>query len=329
MKTVLILDGESPSFLKNLQELAYFLAQSGAACASVELWLFGALPTDFGLPPLPLLPSRIQRILCLPALKSGLVDFCLPLLEQCYEQAPCQLLLFYGDHAGAELATRLAYRIGGASCTNVDSAAIDADACHVKKQVYGNHMQATLALRQPPYCLSITRQSVDARQLFACETPEVLQHSLRPKNSATAVALSNWLISAQTQPLSVELLNPLHHAKFVLAVGQGVGSAENTARCRQLAKALGAEFGVSRPVAMNGWCEMSRLLGMSGVQVVADICIVAGASGSAAFSTGIARSRFIVAINTNPDAPISQQADVLIVDDLNEFLPALLAIMAP
>ena len=78
---------------------------------------------------------------------------------------------------------------------------------------------------------------------------------------------------------------------------------------------MGAAFGITRPVAMNAWEEMRRLIGVSGTLARPEVCIAAGVSGAAAFYTGIEKSRFIIAINTDAQARIVKAADVAVIDD--------------
>ncbi|WP_140919070.1 electron transfer flavoprotein subunit alpha/FixB family protein [Limnobaculum xujianqingii] len=135
--------------------------------------------------------------------------------------------------------------------------------------------------------------------------------------------MPSWLIEHQVSiPEEQPLLN---RAERVLAIGQGAGNSQNVQRLNEIAQVLGAQLGVSRPVAMNAWSSMSTMLGMSGALVAPEVCITAGVSGAAAFSVGIRHSKFIVAINTDPDAAIFSQADVGIVDDMNTVLEALVA----
>ncbi len=74
---------------------------------------------------------------------------------------------------------------------------------------------------------------------------------------------------------------------------------------------------------MLGECDESRMIGVSGQLLAPALCIVAGASGAAAFSAGITQSQFIVAINNHPDAPVFAQADVGIVAEWQPALEAL------
>ena len=74
---------------------------------------------------------------------------------------------------------------------------------------------------------------------------------------------------------------------------------------------------------MNAWAPMNRLIGVSGAMLQPDICITAGVSGAAAFYAGIEKSKFIVAINTDGQAPIMKKADVAVADD---FVPVIKAL---
>jgi electron transfer flavoprotein alpha subunit len=78
---------------------------------------------------------------------------------------------------------------------------------------------------------------------------------------------------------------------------------------------MGADFGVSRPVAMNAWAPMDRLIGVSGTRAAPELCIVVGASGAPALYWGIEKAAFIAAIDTDEHAPIVSNADVAILDD--------------
>ena len=74
---------------------------------------------------------------------------------------------------------------------------------------------------------------------------------------------------------------------------------------------------------MNAWAPMERLIGVSGLMLSPKLCIAAGVSGSAAFSAGIKNSGLIVALNTDPEAPIFRLAQVGVVEDLHVFLAEL------
>ena len=115
----------------------------------------------------------------------------------------------------------------------------------------------------------------------------------------------------------------LTKAGIIVAVGRGVGGADKMAPVENLARALGAEIGASRPVIDNGWLPRDRQIGSSGQTVAPKLYIAAGISGAIQHLVGMKGSTVIVAINKDPGAPIFTIADYGIVGDLHEVLPAL------
>ncbi|ABF39468.1 electron transfer flavoprotein, alpha subunit [Candidatus Koribacter versatilis Ellin345] len=109
----------------------------------------------------------------------------------------------------------------------------------------------------------------------------------------------------------------------LVSVGRGIQEAENIELAQELADALGGAVSCSRPVVDAKWLDKSRQVGSSGATVSPKVYLACGISGSFQHMAGIKGSPFLVAINKNPAAPIFQFADVGIVDDLLEFLPAL------
>ena len=115
----------------------------------------------------------------------------------------------------------------------------------------------------------------------------------------------------------------LTKAAIIVSAGRGVGKPENVAMVQALAKALGGEYGASRPVVDAGWVEHSRQVGTTGNTVTPRLYVACGISGAIQHLAGMKKSDFIVAINTDRDAPIGEVANVLVVADLKQFLPVL------
>jgi electron transfer flavoprotein alpha subunit len=120
----------------------------------------------------------------------------------------------------------------------------------------------------------------------------------------------------------------LSKAEVIVSAGRGIGKPENVAMIEALAKALGGEYGASRPVVDSGWAEHNRQVGTTGQTVSPKLYVACGISGAIQHLAGMKKSDFIVAINTDRDAPIGEVADVLVVADLKQFVPALTARLA-
>ena len=109
----------------------------------------------------------------------------------------------------------------------------------------------------------------------------------------------------------------------LVSVGRGIREQENIAVAEDLAEAMGAAVSCSRPVVDAKWMDKSRQVGSSGKTVRPKVYIACGISGSFQHLAGLKGNPFLVAINKNLKAPIFRVADVGIVDDILEFLPAM------
>lgn len=114
-------------------------------------------------------------------------------------------------------------------------------------------------------------------------------------------------------------------ASTIVAVGRGVGGEDKLGPVRDLAAALGAEIGASRPVVDSGWLERDRQIGSSGQTVAPKLYLALGISGAIQHAVGMKGAGCVVAINKDPEAPIFTLADYGIVADLHEVLPELIA----
>ena len=113
----------------------------------------------------------------------------------------------------------------------------------------------------------------------------------------------------------------LSQAQVIVAVGRGIGKEEKLPIIEELAAALGAEIGASRPVIDSGWLKRERQIGSSGQTVAPKLYIGAGISGAIQHLVGMKGSKVVVAINKDAGAPIFSLADYGIVGDLHEIVP--------
>ncbi|MBU0936448.1 MAG: electron transfer flavoprotein subunit alpha/FixB family protein, partial [Spirochaetes bacterium] len=114
----------------------------------------------------------------------------------------------------------------------------------------------------------------------------------------------------------------LKGAQIIVAGGMGAGSKENFKLIEQLAHALNAEVGASRAAVDAGWVDKPHQVGQTGTTVRPKLYIACGISGSIQHRAGMAESSRIIAINTDPSAPIFQIAHYGIVGDLKDVVPA-------
>jgi electron transfer flavoprotein alpha subunit len=115
----------------------------------------------------------------------------------------------------------------------------------------------------------------------------------------------------------------LTSAEVIVSVGRGISEESKIPMVEELATAMGAEIGASRPVVDSGWLPSFRQIGSSGQNVSPKLYFAVGISGAIQHVVGMKGSQNIIAINKDPEAPIFELADYAIVGDLNEIVPKL------
>lgn len=234
-------------------------------------------------------------------------------LARAVRQSGAALILMPDDGWARASAVALALRLGALCLTGVTALERRPDGWIVHRRSHGGRVDAHFALGWRPAVLTVARgvepAAVDASTIALATLP-----------AEPPTALPEWLEAAHFEPATASA--GLEQADYVLVAGRGAGSRVNVARLAVVANRLGLAFAVSRPVAMNAWAPMHRLAGVSGAMLKPRLAILAGVSGAPALMAAVARSRTIVAINTDPDAPVFRAADVGIVGDCLSLLEA-------
>ena len=117
----------------------------------------------------------------------------------------------------------------------------------------------------------------------------------------------------------------LADARFVVSCGRGAGSPEGFAPAEELAALLGGAVGCSRAVTIAGWRSHTDQVGQTGTKIAPEVYLACGISGATQHMAGCKGAKRIIAVNTDPEAPIVANADYAVIGDLHEVIPAIAA----
>src|SRR5262245_34008164 len=118
---------------------------------------------------------------------------------------------------------------------------------------------------------------------------------------------------------------PIEEARIVVAGGRGVGGPDGFKIVEEVAEALGGAVGATRAAVDAGWIPYNQQIGQTGKIVKPQLYLALGISGAIQHKVGMQTAETIVAVNRDPDAPIAEFADLVVIGDLFEVAPALLA----
>ena len=238
------------------------------------------------------------------------------------------ILLFGATMKGRELAPRVASeKLAGltADCTDLR---IDDFDDKVNKKFYKNKLMQI----RPAFGGNIIATIVntwDDPQMVTVREGVMKMVEPDPSAKGEIVKVDVALTQEETVVKVIERMRQdktvnLKGAQIIVAGGYGVGSAENFKLIRELAQVLGGEVGASRAAVDAGWIDHDHQVGQTGVTVRPKLYIACGISGSVQHCAGMSDSKKIIAINTDPAAPIFSVAHYGIVGDLNQVIPMMI-----
>lgn len=204
----------------------------------------------------------------------------------------------------------VAARLGAPALAGVTALTADGDATVLERDVLGGIARRTERC-DGPVCAVVAAGGVPAAG------------DAVPVEEVTAAAMG--VVVVADRPATTPEVD-LAGARRVVSIGRGVRALEDVAIAQELADALGGALACSRPVAEgSGFLPKDRYVGVSGRTLSPDLYLALGISGQVQHTVGLRGSRTVVAVNTDPDAPIFRECDYAVVGDLYEIAPALTA----
>ncbi|HEY2691024.1 MAG TPA: electron transfer flavoprotein subunit alpha/FixB family protein [Streptosporangiaceae bacterium] len=223
-----------------------------------------------------------------------------------------------GTDRGSEVLAHLAAITGLPMAANCVSAAMTAPGTFqlVRHRWAGSLLEDSV-LDASPALLTVAVDAVAA--VPASAQAETTGHAYQPALDEADLRVSATESAERSAGVS------LATARVVVGGGRGVGGPDGFGPLEELAGLLGGTVGVSRVVTSEGWRPHKQQVGQTGTRISPELYLACGISGAIQHMAGCMSAKNIVAVNTDPDAPIISRADYAVIGDLNEVIPALIA----
>jgi len=234
-------------------------------------------------------------------------------LAQAADELNASAVFAAGTDRGNEVMARLAARTGLPFAANCISAT-PGEPVSVTRLRWGGSLLEEARLHSPRPLISVAPHTVPADT-----GPRPQDVDMKPPAEADLVVRVVDHVSPRNGGVS------LAEAKVIVSGGRGVGSKEGFAIIEDLAGLLGAAVGCSRAVTSAGWRPHSDQVGQTGTKVAPDVYIACGISGATQHMAGLKGAKRILAINSDPQAPLMLNADYTVTGDLKEIVPAISA----
>jgi len=227
------------------------------------------------------------------------------------EQA--SIVILSNNITGKAVAPRLSVRLKAALGSGVSKLPLSTDPFIVYKKVFSGNAYSRVLLKGDVKILTLAQNSYELTQTSNNAAIEHLQFGPSQSVSKTRVL--------EVQKQTGKIL--LNDAEVVVSGGRGMKSSDNWGPIVELADLLGAATACSRPVSDEGWRPHEEHTGQTGKIIAPNLYFAIGISGATQHLAGVSSSKYIVAINTDKDAPIFSAAQYGIIGDAAKVLPKL------
>jgi electron transfer flavoprotein alpha subunit len=234
-------------------------------------------------------------------------------VEQLVEQIDPEHVLMPHSVNGWDYAPALANRIDRPIVTDTIGFQLDGS-LEVVREMYGSKVETYLEVHADQIAITIRPGEWDATEASGDATVE-----------AADVTIDDAEIGSEVQDFEEAAGGDVDigEAEFIVSIGRGIEEEDNLEIVEELAETSGATLAASRPITDNGWLPKNRQVGQSGKVVEPKLYIAFGISGAVQHVAGMKSSESILAVNTDPEAPIYDIADYGAVEDLFDVIPAL------
>lgn len=235
-------------------------------------------------------------------------------IAQLAEKVSAEVVVLPKSSLTDAVASRLAAKLKAAVAAGVsDLPDLSSNGFKVKRPIYTGKAFAYVELNGSKVVLTVAKNAIQPKEVGGKAEVESFSPSLSDSDQKVKVL--------DVEKATGEILLP--EADIVVSGGRGMKGPENLVILEDLAKALGAATGCSKPVSDVGWRPHHEHVGQTGVKVSPNLYIALGISGAIQHLAGVNSSKVLVVINKDPEAPFFKAADYGIVGDVFEIVPKL------
>jgi electron transfer flavoprotein alpha subunit len=253
------------------------------------------------------------RIINIPGEQFNILDnqIFTTIISEFARKENARVVILSNNNTGKALAPRLAVKLQAGLGAGVSRLPISVDPFIVYKKTFSGNAFANLHIKSEIKVLTLAQNSFE---LIEKPVPVAIEQA--------SVQLNPGMIKVKdVQKQTGKIL--LTDAEIVVSGGRGMKSADNWGPIIELAGILGAALACSRPVSDEGWRSHEEHAGQTGKIISPNLYIAIGISGATQHLAGVSGSKFIVAVNTDKDAPIFEAAQYGIIGDAQKVLPKL------
>jgi electron transfer flavoprotein alpha subunit len=229
------------------------------------------------------------------------------------------LFLFGTTSTGRDLAPKLSARFGyglSSDCTKIEL--VDGNQLHITRPIYAGKVIATVAPPPAePHMATVRPNSLAISEPDSSRTSEVVTEKPGISGEDIRAVVKEILKSEGT-------MVDLQEADIIVSGGRGLKGPENFPLIQELAETLGGAMGASRAAVDAGWIDHQFQVGQTGKVVSPKLYVACGISGAIQHLAGMKTSKYIVAVNKDPEAPIFKVANYGIIGDVFEVVPLMI-----
>lgn len=228
------------------------------------------------------------------------------------EANSCNIVLMANNNTGKGIAPRVAVKMKAGLGSGINALPQSYEPFAIRKNIFNGKAIGFQQINSTNKVLTLAQNSFEVKETAVAFQTE---------------AFDTGAIEAKTTVQSADKVTDkllLGDAEIVVSGGRGMKSGDNWAPLVELAEVLGAATACSRPVSDEGWRGHEEHVGQTGKIIAPNLYFALGISGAIQHIAGVSSSKVIVAVNTDPEAPVFETADYGIVGDLKEVLPRML-----